>query len=132
MATRLMDDDARYGDGMDGVFPDRAAQFMEGGGLYSGEGIDGLFPDRSAHFVDDPVGDPLGSVFSAGSARPMGGAAPYGTTVDSVFPDRAGRRRHGRSSGGTAMGQRGRRCSYRPSCLGWWGVWSWHFRVLRS
>ena len=89
MATRLMDDDARYGDGMDGVFPDRAAQFMEGGGLYSGEGIDGLFPDRSAHFVDDPVGDPLGSVFSAGSAQPMGGAAPYGTKVDSVFPDRA-------------------------------------------
>ena len=30
MATRLMDDDARYGDGMDGVFPNRAAQFMEG------------------------------------------------------------------------------------------------------
>ena len=89
MATRLMDDDARYGDGMDGVFPDRAAQFMEGGGLYGGEGIDGLFPDRSAHFVDDPVGDPLGSVFSAGSAQPMGGAAPYGAKVDSVFPDRA-------------------------------------------
>ena len=84
-----MNDGAQYADEMDGVFPDRAAQFMEGSGLYGDNGVEGLFPDRSAHFVDDPMGDPMDGLFSAELAQPMVGAAPYGAQVGSVFPDRA-------------------------------------------
>ena len=58
MAMRFMDDGMQYGDELDGVFPDRAAQFMEGSGLYGDGGVEGLFPDRSACFVDDQVGLP--------------------------------------------------------------------------
>lgn len=88
MAMRFMDDGMQYGDELDGVFPDRAAQFMEGSGLYGDNGVEGLFPDRSARFVDDPVGSPLGGLSSAELAQPMGGTAPYGGETNSVFFDR--------------------------------------------